>query len=211
MHYLCSLYLWITRNPLDVIVYCDNSRISMDYDPLVRFAEQHNKTLEILSFDGNREAQIYGKGYGEGRILEHVLNHSKWIQGRTIIYKITGRLFVENFQEIRAVHAQDENVYAERDTRFFKTEASFFKDVLVDKYKEVNDPQVMYLEHVYDKYLAPVMNSKVKRFSIEPKIVGRSATIHNLVYHRDYDDATITSARALFALLATQGLLTQPQ
>ncbi|MBV8887332.1 MAG: hypothetical protein JO235_25510 [Chroococcidiopsidaceae cyanobacterium CP_BM_RX_35] len=53
----------------------------------------------------------YGKGWGEGEIIEYAINHSKILNKSTRFYKVTGRLFVENFTQIHATYTKYPNLF----------------------------------------------------------------------------------------------------
>ncbi|WP_404790299.1 hypothetical protein [Altericista sp. CCNU0014] len=109
--YLCSLVSWIKFTSIEKIVFCENNNTSYDFKKLIRFAESEGKNLEILIFNGNDGARKYGKGFGEGTIMEYIVKNSRYFSQSKSFYKITGRLFVENFEEIRNKHAQFDNVF----------------------------------------------------------------------------------------------------
>ena len=57
--------------------------------------------LEYLTFDGNSGFdKIKGKGYGEALMLLYALEHSRMLAESKYLIKITGRLKVENVEEI---------------------------------------------------------------------------------------------------------------
>jgi len=109
--YICSLLCWIQQSKIEAIIFCENSNTSYDFTPIINFAKQHGKILEVLIFDGNQESQTLGKGYGEGKILEYVLNTSKLMHENTTFYKITGRLFVKIFDQIREGYIGSSNAF----------------------------------------------------------------------------------------------------
>ena len=111
LQYLCSLLAWINLDSVNTIVLCENSNTSYDFTKIVEFAKNKGKTLEVLVFDGNQESQQYGKGYGEGKIIKHAVNNSKYLNDEVNFYKITGRLFVPEFDKIQYLHAETHNIF----------------------------------------------------------------------------------------------------
>lgn len=109
---LCSLVRWIRDTSPKTIVFCDGTMPSFDFSKVTRFAEEHGKTLEVILFQESDKYLKYGKGYAEGEVLEYALNHSKHLAEGGSFYKITGRTFIANFEEIRALHEKDEAVFA---------------------------------------------------------------------------------------------------
>lgn len=199
LEYLCSFVEWITRTSVHTITYSDNSRCAgLDLGAICAFAERHGKTFRVRPFAGNRGAQTRGKGHGEGESLEHALAG----HGVSPFYKVTGRLFVPNFDEIARRHSEDPNVVGivegqrgYMDTRFFKMDPLFYGRTLAGKHEEVDDPAGRHLEHVYHDALAGVSGNLV-RFALRPSFIGRSATNGNR-YEGDYGPETVLCARRL--------------
>lgn len=109
--YLQAIVAWIKLSSISTIVFCENSNASYDFSKIVNFAKQEGKTLEVLQFQGNQNASKYGKGYGEGLIIKHAINNSKYLDSMTNLYKITGRLFVPEFDKIQQLHSQISNAF----------------------------------------------------------------------------------------------------
>ena len=109
--YLTSLIAWIKMSNISTIVFCENSNTTFDFSKIIDFAESQGKVLEVLIFSGNQESQKYGKGYGEGRIVEYAIKNSRHLAGSVNFYKITGRLFVPEFNLIQQMHLAEPNVF----------------------------------------------------------------------------------------------------
>lgn len=109
---LCGLVRWIRDTSAKTIVFCDGTMPSFDFSKVLRFAEEHGKNLEVILFRESDNYLKYGKGYAEGEVLEYALNHSKHLAEGGSFYKVTGRTFIANFDEIRALHEHDEAVFA---------------------------------------------------------------------------------------------------
>lgn len=109
---LCGLVRWIRDTSAKTIVFCDGTMPSFDFSKVLSFAEEHGKNLEVILFRESDNYLKYGKGYAEGEVLEYALNHSKHLAEGGSFYKVTGRTFIANFDEIRALHEHDEAVFA---------------------------------------------------------------------------------------------------
>jgi len=163
------------------IVFCENTGYPADYSVCIQKATEKGVNLECLIFEGSKRAiAAKGKGYGEGEILKHALTHSKVLQPQTVFYKLTGRIQIHNFKKIISCHQDDELVFmkADRslprvDTRFFKCSAGFFKEHLLNVYKEVNDPAENFLEMEYYRALHGL---KLKCFKAYPLFIGISGS-----------------------------------
>lgn len=111
LQYLCSLSAWLKLTSINTIIFCENSNTFYDFSKIIEFANNEGKVLELLIFDGNQKAQKKGKGYGEGKIIEFALTNSRNLNQNVNFYKITGRLFVLNFEQIRQMHTDFPNVF----------------------------------------------------------------------------------------------------
>lgn len=76
LQYMCALASWARPTHVRRIVLGENSNTRFDFSPVIRYLEAAGKEVEVLVFDGNKEAVRYGKGYGEGEILEYLHTNS---------------------------------------------------------------------------------------------------------------------------------------
>jgi hypothetical protein len=111
--YLCSLVSWIKFSNISPIIFCENTGYDYDYTKIIKMAEKLNKHLEILLFTGNNDSYKYGKGWGEGKIIEYVFNNSQVLHQQNCFYKITGQYFLSNFNEIISLHQDCDNIFIE--------------------------------------------------------------------------------------------------
>ncbi len=203
LHYLCALLAWARPARLRRIVFAENSNTAFDFGPVVRLLEQAGKEVEILVFDGNREAPRLGKGYGEGEILEHVYRSSRLLLASPAFYKVTGRLFVGNFDEVSAATPAFEAFRIKRwkdgrspkaITSFFKASREVFETRLLDAYRQVSDEDGQRIEQVYARQLADL---DVGDFGVKPVMVGQHASTGKM--YEPYDDDVVRMARSLLA------------
>lgn len=177
--YLASIARWIDESDFGSIVFCENSGYSHSYEDLVERARAAGKRLEVLSYRGNEGAQLYGKGYGEGEIIKHALEHSSLLKDKKSFYKATGRIFVRNINSILERDAGKPTIFIHFtswkyvDTRFFKCDIAFFKERLGDAYKEVRDRERVSIERIYKSRLRGL---GLPVFSEFPDIVGMCAS-----------------------------------
>lgn len=180
--YLVNINRLIESKAFDVIIFCENTNYSFDNALLMEKAKSYNVHLEFLKFTGNySKISELGKGYGEGEIIKHTLENSKYLNEDSVFYKLTGRVFVKNINRIVKKDGHKELIFirAQRavpiiDARFFKTSVKFFKENLIDAYKEVNDIKKNYLEMVYFNKLKKINN--IERFAEYPKFTGLSGS-----------------------------------
>lgn len=90
-----SVLQWRVIAPHNPLVLCDGS--DFDFLPLVA-SLPGSGPVECLHFQNNVEAvQLHGRGYGEGEIVRHALEHSTLIRSAGCFAKCTSKLWVENF------------------------------------------------------------------------------------------------------------------
>lgn len=184
--YLSSLNFAIDHYHLITkIVFCENTGYTHDYTSLIMKAHEKGKELEVLTFQGNRQAITQkGKGYGEGETIEYAINHSNLLKDCSLFYKLTGRLVVENMDQLVAA-TKDENafiwhpkaIYQTKanhiETYFFKTGKIFYKERLQNVYKEVDENNFQYIEHLFYEKLK-LLN--IRSFKYPLQISGNSGT-----------------------------------
>ena len=99
--YKHALKQWLADESVSKIIFCENSGFDLTEIEKVCAGQSHgNKDVEILSFLGQDFPPPLGKGFGEMRILSHVLEHSVLLKSATYIMKVTGRLYVKNVRHI---------------------------------------------------------------------------------------------------------------
>jgi len=190
--YMGAISFFITESPFTKIIVCDNSG-HVYPSSLNALAETKNKTLELLSFTGDNDLVAqYGKGYGEGQIMEFVMNNSVLIKQVEGFLKVTGRLKLVNSAEVLKRSRHDQCYFmpisllrprfmvpkAARpcvEVRVYYATVSFFNEVLLDAYKKVRDNNTYFLEHAYHDALV-LHAGKVKCFPVAPEITGVSGS-----------------------------------
>lgn len=198
------------------IILCDNTRTTTrDFSELIFFAEKNNKDLEVLVFNGNQEETCRrGKGYGEGEIMKHVMEHSRLLRNGTFFYKITGRIYVKDFDSLhhayenkpvvfdfppwmdswknmllrsaekKALIAEDGKISVK--STFYKCTVQYYMDYLIDQFQRVDDLGGYYLEHAL---MGPLLENGFDVFLNHPCLVGYSASEGNLYSGVDYPSA----------------------
>ncbi len=205
LHYLCALVSWARPARVRRIVFGENSTTTFDFSGVVRHLEAAGKEVEILVFDGNRGVTRFGKGYGEGEILAHLHRHSRLLRAAPAFYKITGRLFVSNFDAVSeattTLDAFQRKMKPPKDgpprppkvmTMFFKCSLALFERRLADAYTEVDDRAGVFIEHVYYNRLRDV---DLPGFGARPALVGQQASTGRL--YAAYDEDVVQTARRL--------------
>jgi hypothetical protein len=200
--YMDAISFFITQSPFIKIIVCDNSGHHYP-SSLTTLAQSHKKEIELLCFTGNNDLVAkYGKGYGEGQIMEFVLLHSNLIKQVEGFFKVTGRLKVVNADAVlKHCHAQ-QNYFmpisllrprfmvpkAARpcvEVRVYYSTVPFFKEVLLKAYNQVRDKNTYFLEHAYHDAMVK-HDRQVKCFPVAPEITGMSGSNGWVFSRRSY-------------------------
>jgi len=200
--YMCALVSWARTQRVRRIVFGENSNTRFDFSRVVRHLEAAGKEVEVLVFDGNKEAPRFGKGYGEGEILEHLHTHSRLLRLTDSFYKVTGRLFVRNFDVVsdattsrhafRRKYAKKPGNPSKVDTTFFKCGRDLFETWLLHAYHDVDDMKRLFIEH---RYFDLLQDTDVGGFPVSPEVVGQSASTGKV--YAPYDEDIIRTAAAM--------------
>lgn len=187
-----SIKFYIDTGVFENIVICDGSNYNLKNDKIVTYAKERNVNLEILCFKQNFSNVIkFGKGYGEGEIVEFITKHSQLYNNIKNFIKITGRLKILNIKDI--ISKLDENKdYFDFfpaikigcvDTRFYMIRKHVFETVLLNSYKKVNDDNRYSYEYSFTDDLH-LNNVHPYRFPVAPIFSGYSGTT-NTQYTKD--------------------------
>jgi hypothetical protein len=102
-----DFYLTLLGAPIDYIIFAENS--NSDIDSLKKLAHQSGVSarVEFISFDGLNYPPEYDRGYGEFKLIDHVMLNSHAINSRRgaadcqmIFWKVTGRYIIRNLASI---------------------------------------------------------------------------------------------------------------
>ena len=94
---MCALVSWARTRRVQRIILAENSNTQFDFSRIVRHLEAAGKRLNCWSSMATGSHHASGKGFGEGEILEYVYTHSRLLRLTDTFYKVTGGLFVRNF------------------------------------------------------------------------------------------------------------------
>lgn len=90
-----SVQQWRAIAPNNPLVLCDGS--GFDFQSAIS-SLQGTAPIECLHFQNDVElVKRHGRGYGEGEIVRHAIEHSTLIQSAGAFAKCTSKLWVENF------------------------------------------------------------------------------------------------------------------
>ena len=93
-------YLLLPNTVIDRILFVDNSH--SDLTPMVELVRhlQHDKDVELISFEGNDHPHQRGKAYGEFKLMDYGLANTTLFGPEDIVWKTTGRLKFLNLIEM---------------------------------------------------------------------------------------------------------------
>tara|TARA_B100000795_G_C22747676_1_gene417966 strand:+ start:530 stop:1252 length:723 start_codon:yes stop_codon:yes gene_type:complete len=189
--YLKSLDKWLQTSHTLVIV--ENSRDPKIEELRTRIRDSHKKpptdystsdkshylydNVEFISYKGNEESVLYGKGNGEKKSIAYALENSHLIQSQFII-KITGRYAVESLEPITSVLDEKTQVACKymqlhklTDTRIFGFSRLFFEKLQV---QEINDKRGISME----RGVASTINKMIENNPEYLKIIKRSFKVY---------------------------------
>lgn len=152
------------RTNIDEVIFCENSGSALtSFKHLYDLFEHNGRSIEMYSVPMPETNYFWGKGWGEGLIIlwavQHVFHENR---GKSFV-KITGRYRILNLRRIISTiqrslrinphlkfigHSFSVGKRLHIRSDFFWTDRDFYLKYLSDAYKEVNDVQGNYLEHV---------------------------------------------------------------
>ncbi len=171
-----ALAFWLKHPSVAAVVFVENSGFPVDFSPLKKAYDRMAKPLEVVSYRGNLGTSEKGRGYGEGEILNRVLEESHLIRDNQSFFKVTGRFKVLNFGALEKTSRPHPVVVNERslrkrrwvDTRFFKMTPEFYRRHLAHVHYEARSIDYI-LGEGYARVLHP-MHLPAFRFPIH--VVG---------------------------------------
>lgn len=161
--YESALRFWTSRSCVRQVVFCDNSGFPVDYAPIIRWAREHGKTIEVFSYAGNQDTVTRGRAYGEGELIRYALGVSRVLGNSPGFFKVTSRIIVENFDQLERLTRRHRVVVSKRslrrpgwaDTRFFKMDCVFYRRHLMTLH-ETADGDDWILGDAYAMALGPL-------------------------------------------------------
>lgn len=175
---------YIKKSEFDNIVFIENSGYNFQYKKFEELAKSYNKKFEFLQVETDIEkTKKMGKSYGEAILIKRGIEESKLLKEAEYIYKVTGRIFLENSKQIcKKQKDKSEFIVFNKskwcNTSFFKVRRKDFEEILKDAYKYCNEAKGKDIESVYFDLL---MNSNIKvgTFVRYPSLTGIVGTTGN--------------------------------
>lgn len=160
--YVDNLIKLITMTNFTHFVFCENSNTWIkDQKMLEEICKYYWKHIEFLQFqwDGERTKQLT-RAYGDQEIMEYAVNNSKILSEFEWFYKLTGRYWIKNCNEVISARSKSKNVFIRWwlwkntvHTCFFKTTKSYFIEHFMGKWDQLPRFQNCSLERLYYRYI----------------------------------------------------------
>lgn len=181
---LLGLCAWILDKSFENILIVESSEFKLNTNKLFDIGKEFGKQIEFISFLGSDNVSKFGKGYGEGEILEYAFNNSMTLKSNKFdkFVKMNGKQYVP-FYEYLFMNNRGSFEYFNLhyianklaiDTRFYCINTSYYKEKLFYAYKQVNDHENNYLEHVFYETVKDRINYYVLR---EPIVLGKQGSV----------------------------------
>lgn len=172
---------YICDTQFNKIVFVETSNYPLDYDKFESLARQNGKQFEYLPFEGSYElVKQKGKSVGDAEAINYALCNSKILNNEETIYKITGRLFLLNSNEILKTKDRVRNeffAFRKREpsyrckTYFFKFNRKDYMDYFLCVPDLVDERIDMDMETVFYKRIIE-SGIEHKAFKKYPRITG---------------------------------------
>lgn len=185
------------------VVFAENSNtdISHDFQSYI-----DSGRLEYITLAGNDYDKSLGKGYGEATMIIYAIQNSRILSQAKYVIKITGRLIVENIQDVFKSHFWHlDNVFRcdlwegnmNMRTMVFACRVKTLYNLMNDNYWKLNDSKGYWLEHMLYDALLVHKEILVAPFLRPVIIKGVSGSTNNSYYNREYADNVFTELRLI--------------
>jgi len=157
-----SLGEWMLIDPALQIVICDGSGFDFTNSIRQRFP---SADVECLFFQNDLLAiKRYGRGYGEGEIVRHALEHSRLITYAGCFAKCSAKLWVKNYRDclsewngklclkgvfLDVFSPSKPTTLAYIDTRFYISQVKLYKELLLEAHVGIDKDKGYGLEECF--------------------------------------------------------------
>lgn len=177
-----AIELWRRTPGISKVVVCDGS----DFDLTPHIAQPNatdRASCEVLHFQNDiARVKSQGKGYGEGEIIEHALQHSVTLKASPVFAKCTGKLWISNFMQcfkrfngVSSFDVRGLTMPNRVETRFYMVSRDFYLSRMVHAHHLVNDDGGFFLEHAFLQKLTGVPCRSFVMWPV-PAVVGISGS-----------------------------------
>lgn len=136
-----SIEKYIRESVFTTIVFAENSGYPFDVYKFEKMALLYKKDFEYVACPSYVEETVKGgKSYGEARLIEDALKNSELLKDKTVIYKLTGRIFLRNSKEICKTYSKHRNEFIVYDSK---------KWCFTNIFKFTKEDYLKYWENIY--------------------------------------------------------------
>lgn len=175
----CAIFYWVAQGARKIVVVDGTNSPALDARDL-DLIESTGTIIESLAFaQEDDEIRLYGKAFGEGRIIRFALERSQILKENDFFYKCTGKCFCRNFLDIAGVIERnniqalfwrlfDRNFHGDDltlvDTRFFYTSTQIARQIILPAYDESRNVSI-------ERVLALVLNKTFARTYLQKSLI----------------------------------------
>lgn len=179
--YETSITRYITDSVFTTIVFAENSGHPFDSKKFEELATQYNKKFEYIKCPSYIEPTIkHGKSYGEARLIDDALKMSTLLKNHDCIYKLTGRIFLQNSQTICNTCNKFKNEFLVYNTKrwcftnIFKFSKSDYMHYWKNVFEKCDEPSRHDIEFVFYDTIESATKTglEVGSFSVWPYFDG---------------------------------------
>ena len=103
-----GLLAWLKDPGIGRIVFAKNCRVQIREEVLLNVAVEHGKELEFLQVNSSPRTALQGKGFGEGYMIQQVLEKSAILRDADEFIKVTGKLYAPGWEKVFSVSGKGE-------------------------------------------------------------------------------------------------------
>jgi hypothetical protein len=181
-----AFYLRLLGSGLDSIVFAENSNSNIA--SLRELADRSGcrDRVEFIVFDGLDHPPACGRGYGEFKLVDHAMRHSRFVAragGAATVWKVTGRYLVRNLAQIIRLRPASFDLYCNCRNRPHRWVDMYLqawsdaghKEVIRGRYPELSEDgmgasaEVRFREWID---AAPQTVTVARRFTVTPLVEG---------------------------------------
>jgi hypothetical protein len=95
-----GLLAWLKDPGIQRVVFAKNCSLKIREDVLLKVAREHSKELEFLQLNSSPRTALQGKGFGEGHMIQQVLDKSTIMRDSEEFIKVTGKLYAPGWEKV---------------------------------------------------------------------------------------------------------------
>ena len=179
--YESAIERYIKLSSFDKIVFIENSGYKFNSAKYEEMALKHNKQFEFINGDiHKKEINRCGRSWGDAFLIHEAIVKSKLLRNVSEFYKITGRVFLKNSDEIIRKSKNIRNCFMMYPrsfccgTFFFKVNKKDYLYCFDNSYMSCDEEKGVFIENVF---CAKIMKYRkkidCKRFGVYPIFDGK--------------------------------------